>query len=94
MANAADSTAGRPRLHHGPAPARTWVAALRERGPAMAGFVLPFALVLYLGLKGGGYDLSRLQRGRDRDLVDRAARRAGRRAPHRVDPAGRVGRPG
>lgn len=57
MANAADSAAGRPRLHHGPAPAQTWVAALRERGPAMAGFVLPFALVLYLGLKGGGYDL-------------------------------------
>ena len=45
------------RLHHGPTPAQTWVAALRERGPAIAGFVLPFALVLYLGLKGGGYDL-------------------------------------
>src|SRR3954447_14034775 len=57
MANAADSAAGRPRLHHGPTPVQTWIAALRERGPAIAGVVLPFALILYLGLKGGGYDL-------------------------------------
>ena len=29
---------------------------LRRLGPAIAGWALPFALVLYLGLKGGGYD--------------------------------------
>ena len=91
MANAADSTAGRPRLHHGQAPAQTWVAAFRERGPAIAGFVLPFALVVYLGLKGGGYDLV------VRSEVGIAIwwivllGAAGRRAPQRVDRAGRAG---
>lgn len=32
------------------------LGSLRELGPALAGGVLPFALVLYLALKGGGYD--------------------------------------
>ena len=34
------------------------LAKLRERvGPILAGTVLPFALVLYLALEGGGYDV-------------------------------------
>jgi len=57
MSNAADSVAGRPNLSPRSAPALAGFAALRERGPAIAGFVLPFALVVYLGLRGGGYDL-------------------------------------
>src|SRR3982751_250534 len=34
---------------------RDWLA-LDRIGPVLGGWVLPFGLVLYLGLKGGGYD--------------------------------------
>jgi O-antigen ligase len=58
MLNAAQSAAGRAGFDHpagGYAPG--FAATIAERGPGLAGFVLPFALVVYLGLKGGGYDL-------------------------------------
>jgi hypothetical protein len=57
MSSAANSAAGRRELSHGSAPAGAGLASLRQRAPAIAGFVLPFALVVYLGLRGGGYDL-------------------------------------
>src|SRR5919108_3836629 len=41
----------------GPLAQRWTPALLAERlGPPLAGSVLPFVLVLYLALKGGGYD--------------------------------------
>ena len=57
MSSAADNTARRPRLSHGSTGVESGLAVLRERGPGIASFLLPFTLVLYLGLRGGGYDL-------------------------------------
>ncbi len=38
-------------------PNRGLTATLAAIGPLFAGYALPFLLVIYLGLKGGGYDL-------------------------------------
>ena len=57
MGTGADSAAGRAQLASGVAGLkRRAERAQRELGPVLAGSVLPFALVVYLALKGGGYD--------------------------------------
>ena len=53
--------------------------AARIDPPAIAAWTLAFALVAYLALSNGGYDTIVRSAGRHRGLVDRAARRAGRR---------------
>jgi hypothetical protein len=49
------ATADVPVHTHGPAPAR--VRSLARTGPALAAWTLGFGPVLYLALRGGGYDL-------------------------------------
>jgi hypothetical protein len=58
MNRGAQTTVGPVEAHRHEAPAmdRVIEVARRDFGPALVGSVLPFALVLYLALRGGGYD--------------------------------------
>src|SRR3954453_8542003 len=52
----ADTGRGAAALRAWPLGSATRWLALDRLGPFLGGWLLPFALVLYLGLKGGGYD--------------------------------------
>jgi hypothetical protein len=53
----AESASGRAQLAWGVVDLGRLGEGARALGPVLAGWVLPFALVLYLALKGGGYDI-------------------------------------